>query len=190
MSQDITAELAKLVQELMVAQDKPTAFEPIFLICLPMARLYFMRKGLTSEADDLAQQTMWNFYKGLPRLHDPAKVVGFLYRIAKYKYIDFTRRKRRNDPIPDSILFLDPGVSPERAAASSEISKKITEAMARGHLTPRQHYCFEPFRQGYNVKEIAESLGITENAVKTHLWHARSKLRKLLEDGYPGMVAW
>ncbi len=130
--------------------------------------------------EDLGQEIFISVYRALPDF-DEGRGVPFsawLFIIARNRCISELRKRKAaqfvpiidelagsHDPLPDDILYRK-----ERQAA---LDKAI------GHLE-------EPFREalvqslkGASIDEIARACNVPQNTVKTRLFRARNKLKKL-----------
>jgi RNA polymerase sigma-70 factor (ECF subfamily) len=74
-----------------------------------------------------------------------------------------------------------PGLDPERALRSREISRRLEAALSR--LSPRERMVFElKHSQGLKLRAIGELCGTSEEAAKNSLFRAVQKLRVELSD--------
>jgi RNA polymerase sigma factor (sigma-70 family) len=181
--------LAQLVRDWLEARDKISAFEPIYKVCFPMARLYFLRRGPASEADDLAQKTMWDVYRGLGHLRESSQFESWFFTIARNKRADWfaSHSSVVTMPLPEpsqsSELMIDPAGDPEHLAASSQFCSKFRDAIER--LSPQERRCLTLRMEGYSGGQVAELLMISVSTVKTHWRTAGAKLRTALGEDYP-----
>lgn len=133
------------------------------------------------DADDAAQDA---FLSALVKLeqYDPRRPFGpWLMRIVANAATD--RRRRRSVRTTEQ---LDPGVvgggsRPDVVAERSALSTRLREALAQ--LPERRRLAVVLFDvEGYTHAEIAGMLKIPEGTVRSEVFHARRKLRTLLED--------
>ena len=74
---------------------------------------------------------------------------------------------------------VDPGRTARQDVDNRALGKATFEAMDR--LPERQRMVFSlRYLDGLELKAIAESMAISEGAVKAHLWHAAQKMREWL----------
>ncbi|HEY6785035.1 MAG TPA: sigma-70 family RNA polymerase sigma factor [Gemmatimonadales bacterium] len=133
------------------------------------------------DADDAAQDA---FLSALVKLeqYDPRRPFGpWLMRIVANAATDRRRRRSVRSAEP-----LDPGVvgggpRPDTAAERSALSERLRQALAE--LPERRRLAVVLFDvEGYSHAEIAGMLKIPEGTVRSEVFHARRKLRTLLED--------
>jgi RNA polymerase sigma-70 factor (ECF subfamily) len=136
-------------------------------------------------AETLTQDCFWRAYRARSGFRGDSSVSTWLMHIAVNLVCDFSRNRRlqfwRRNPavevntISDSAR--DRGASPEARTVIREQVQAIWEATAR--LSERQRTIFLlRFVEDMDVLEIAAATGISEGAVKTHLFRARQSVRK------------
>lgn len=144
-------------------------------------------------AQDLFQETVIRFWKGLPSFQGGSKLSTWLYRIAYRVCLDsLTGSAARNeseslDEKLESVGFEpeDEGASgaliEDRIAASEAINRGLNKLPAEWRAMLMLFYW-----QGLSVEEIAQVSDRNVNTVKVYLHRARGALRKHLEEGgYP-----
>lgn len=157
-------------------------------------RLVFTLVRDASEADSITQEVFVKAYRALGDFKQEAAFETWITRIAVNSVRDSARRRkpvvafadlRRADEaesgeIPRGIDPTD-GTSPERALLSSEIRRRIGEALL--DLSPRQRAVFVmKHYQEKSIAEIGQATGLDEGTIKSHLFRAARKLRERLED--------
>jgi RNA polymerase sigma-70 factor, ECF subfamily len=132
----------------------------------------------SGDAKDLFQEVFLQAYRALPQLRAPAAFRTWLYRITFRKaQRRFATRRGSGGELadPDALAAPPP---PDRAELEEELARlreRLTE------LPPRQrevvllrHY------QGLTFAEIAETLGIREDAARANHYQGLQRLRSLL----------
>ncbi len=145
------------------------------------------------EARDLYQEAFLKVYRSLGGFRLEARFSTWLYRLVTNVCLDHLRRqgtrKEVQPPVNDETgqeLFQTlpdhrPGVDPDRATRSKEISRRIQKALEG--LNPRERMVFElKHYQGLKLRAIGELCGTTEQTVKNSLFRATQKLRVELAD--------
>jgi RNA polymerase sigma-70 factor (ECF subfamily) len=104
----------------------------------------------------------------------------WLKSIVVHKAIDFYR-KHKNDPVFDEIEYVLDKKAESQAAHNLEAAELIQmlQFLPVGYRMVFNMYAIE----GFQHKEIAEKLGISENTSKSQLRKAKAKLQDILEKG-------
>ena len=132
-------------------------------------------------ADDLLQETYFRFLRTPGDYESQQHERNALYRIATNLVLDTRRRFR-----PATVSIDEPAGSaiegPPDAVHSSAARADLRRAMAR--LADRdQQLLWLAYAEGSSHEEIAATLGLRTNSVKTMLFRARQRLAALLPGG-------
>jgi len=127
------------------------------------------------DALDVSQEVFLKAYQSLPKLGDPARFAGWLFRIAHNEAFSLLRRKR-----PETELIGDP----RPAAAGSgmlpmELSLAIESALGRLSEDQREAVLLKVY-QGFKFDEMAEILDCPVSTVKSRLYTALDLLKVTL----------
>jgi RNA polymerase sigma-70 factor (ECF subfamily) len=152
-------------------------------------RLAFRMTGNEQDAEDVVQESFLRAYRRLGQFDDRASFGTWLYRIATNCSLDLVRlRKRRSESaapadseMEDPVLSLpsnDP--TPERAALSSEVRDRVSEAMKDLSPTERTAFVLRHF-EGMCMEDVSRILGCQAGAAKHSVFRAVQKLRRALE---------
>ncbi len=147
--------------------------KPVFSLCYRML-------GNPNDAEDAAQETFLRAYRHLNRYDPKRSFATWLLSIASHYCIDRLRKKRLptfsyDNEAHDWWQPPDPGPSPEGVMVMDEKQLRIRELL--DVLAPKDraavvlHYWYD-----YSYEEIAESLALSESAVKSRLYRARRAL--------------
>lgn len=138
------------------------------------------------EAEDVMQQAYVNAYAHLRQFDGRAKFSTWLTRIAVHEAIARARRQGRYQSIDDPDrggveTFMPPQTTPdpEREAFARELAKVLEAAVDTLPDGCREVFMLRQI-EGLNTQETAESLGVSEDVVKTRLSRARAALRREL----------
>lgn len=137
------------------------------------------------KAEDASDITQVVFLKVAERLdeYDPRfKFFSWIYRIAVNESLNLLRRNGREEALDDEIDL--PGLetsSPERIASDAQVSRRIQSALMSMPTNDRMVLMLRHFSD-CTYQEIGEILGLDEKTVKSRLFEARQRLRKMLED--------
>ncbi|MCU0961979.1 MAG: RNA polymerase sigma factor [Pirellulaceae bacterium] len=141
---------------------------------------------LTGEADGAAEvmQESWlAIVRSLGRLTDPACARSWAYRIVTHKCTDWVRRRARSrqvtQPLQEDMLT---ELSPSHD--SQDESGRLRDALRL--LAREQRVILSMFYvDDMSVREIAEACSLPAGTVKSRLFHARNRLKQILERTDP-----
>ena len=140
----------------------------------------FIRRRVRDDAtaDDLAQETMLKVFRSRETLRNGQRLEAWLYRIARTTLIDYYRRQRPREELPESL-----------AAEGAEPADEVTAAMTRSlriFLEELPEAYREPVRlaefEGLPLAKIALRLELSLTAVKSRVQRGRAMLKKKLQD--------
>ena len=136
------------------------------------------------EAEDVMQQAYVNAYAHLRQIVGRAKFSTWLTRIAVHEAIARARRQGRYQPIDDSetggaerFMAASSAADPEREAFARELGRLLEAAVDTLPDGCREVFMLRQI-EGLDTQETAESLGVSEDVVKTRLSRARAALRR------------
>ena len=183
---------------LQVREGNAGAFE--MLVEKHQTRLVSLLKqmvGNRSQAEDLAQEVFMRVYRARERYIPAAKFTTWLYTITQNVASNSLRKSSRrkevnliNSPsgsMPvrplDSLAKDRSSLMPTRLAAQKEMGQIIEDAIqALGHRQ-RMAMLLSKY-EGMSYQEIATTMELTTQAVKSLLSRARANLREQLEPYY------
>ncbi len=146
----------------------------------PVYNLAYRMLGNSVEADDAAQETFIRAYTRLYTYDPTRKFSSWLLAIASHYCIDVLRRRRINwaslEDLPPMLDLAMPHTEqPEQqmiAAQNSDQVQRLIGILEPDYRVPLiLHYWYD-----MSYQEIAETMGVTESAIKTRLHRARNKL--------------
>jgi RNA polymerase sigma factor (sigma-70 family) len=124
-------------------------------------------------ADDCFQETFLSALRAYPRLRDASNLRGWLFTIATRKALDHWRGERRR-PLP--VEQLPEPVAREQADGDPELWTAV------GSLPPMQRAAvIHRYVLDLPYAEIADALGISEEAARANTYEGRRKLRSMQE---------
>jgi len=127
------------------------------------------------DALDVSQDVFLKAYQNLPKLDDPAKFSGWLFRIAHNEAFSLLRRRK-----PDGDLDREPvagGV--EGRLLPFELSLAVESALKLLSDDQRDAVLLKVY-QGFKFDEMAEILDCPVSTVKSRLYTALDVLRTVL----------
>ena len=125
------------------------------------------------EAEDAVQETFVQIWTR-PQAYDSGRgeVGAWIRIIARSRALDRLRRLRPTAPLASEV-----------AQPGPRIDEALCVRQAMSGLTPDQRRVIElTYYEGMTQAETAEILGISEKAVETRLYRARTKLTEYLRD--------
>lgn len=145
----------------------------------PVYNLAYRMLGNAGEAEEAAQETFLKAYTHLRTYDDSRKFSTWLLSIASHHCIDRLRRRRFtwlsiDDNPMLGWLTADQG-KPEESALRSEAGDEVRDLL--GQLEPAYRLpLILRYWHDLSYDEIADTMGITEAAVKSRLHRARHQM--------------
>ena len=134
-----------------------------------------------AEAEDCAQDAFVQAFQAWARWRPTAPAEAWVHRIAVNRAISYRRRarlrtvgevlRRLGRPAPPSDPA-DSATNPDLLSALRAIPPKLAAAIVLRHY------------HGYNNREIAVALGVSERTVGTRLRQAAERLRTIIEPSF------
>jgi RNA polymerase sigma-70 factor (ECF subfamily) len=131
-----------------------------------------------SDAEEVAQDAFVRAWRGLPRFRGDSAFSSWLYRIVARRAFDrvaVLKGRRGRETGVEEIEQLPAGsdAPDDEAAARARQLARMVESLGEVQRLVVTLYYF----QDRSVEEVAKTLHIPENTVKTHLSRARAALR-------------
>jgi RNA polymerase sigma-70 factor (ECF subfamily) len=131
-----------------------------------------------SEIDFHVNEVFFRVYKGIFGFEGKSKLSTYIYRIALNYCFQLSKNVRREREQYTDLEEHDAPVTFEPRSVESVVLEKALDKISPTLRSVVVLYYYE----NLSVKEVAEIEGISENAVKNRLFHAREKLKKLLGE--------
>ena len=130
--------------------------------------------GQPQDAEDAVQIAFVKLYRSIGGFRFKAKFSTYLFQIVKRVCFDeIRRRKRRRTTSLDSVVY---GHQPDW-------DQKMALEAAIENLPDRMRMCFILFAvEELKQEEVARIMGLTVGGVKSTLYQARIRLRKVLDE--------
>jgi RNA polymerase sigma-70 factor (ECF subfamily) len=136
--------------------------------------------GPVPEREDLVQQAFVDIYRALPGFRGEAAFSTFVYRIVtRIAYDHLSRRRRASLALDDAWdeLVADEPSPAERAQKRRDLERAFE---LLGRLKPKKRIAFVlVVVQGMSLREAADAIGATPDAVKQRVLHARRELERM-----------
>lgn len=185
---DLQQDIGKLIKQAKAGDQD--AFEKLHEFTCSQ-NFYLIHKMVKNvqDAEDLLQDTWLKIYQNLDQIRDTrlSSFVSWSGKVASNTALDFLRKKKpmlfsdmvkKGDSEPSLFDIQDFKIEnqPELAFDQKETSEIIQELL--GELPDDQRICITMFYlQEMSIREIAESIGCSENTVKSRLNYARKKIQ-------------
>ena len=151
------------------------------LVRLHERRAYAVARAITIEhedAEDAVQDAFLHAYRALGRFDAAYPFGAWLARIVANAALDLVRRRRvritEEIPASAALPFRDP-------AESAELKSRLKDALAKLPARQRAVLVLHDV-EGYRHAEIGEMLGMPEGTARSDLHHARTLMRRALDD--------
>lgn len=166
------------------------------------AIVFQMLAGDAEEARDRTQDVFLQAFRSIKQFKGKSSFYTWLYRIVINTCIDARRRQNRwkkiffswrfdkdKDAPPDNsleeIADANPDSDPLATASGRQLEDDVKSALKK--LPQRQRTIFQlKVFQEMSIAEIAESMGLAQGTVKTHLFRATRTVQKQLK-GWAGV---
>lgn len=155
-------------------------------------RIRFWARRLTGdpdEAEDIAQDVLLRLHDRMGEVHDPRRLIGWLYRVTHNAAQDRRRLVHRRAAL--LARFSDPGAVADPQRSTADASERVARLVVDYHrtLTGRQRDVFSIVDlQGHSVDEAATRLGITASTARVHLARARRAIRLRMLAEHPALL--
>ena len=151
----------------------------------PIGAYLYRLTGEYETARDLTQDTFIQAYQSLRKNKDEIQLKAWLYGIATNKALQYHRHKKIITFVPfDDGSNADP---PDGKNQPDNLAEKIMIEAAMLKVPEEQRVCMMlHFVEGFKYREIAQTLGISEDAVRMRVARGSEEFRKVYPQG--GMV--
>lgn len=163
------------------------AFERLYRAYYPRVFNFLLRMtGRADLVEETVNDVMLAVWRGAAGFRGQAKVsswvLGIAYRLGLKALARFRRQPEPIEVRPESAIA-EPSV--ERELESRERGSKVRSLL--GELSPEHRAVVElTYYEGLSYPEIAQVVRCPVNTVKTRMFHARRRLRRLLTEDGPG----
>jgi RNA polymerase sigma-70 factor, ECF subfamily len=155
-----------------------------------VANIIYLTLGNREEVDDLSQEVFVRVFRSLDRFEYDSSLYSWIYRIAVNLCIDEIRKKKIRKLIPLEFLTESKLEGEKKAkeftTASDDVLQKEKQLVIKGALARLSpiHRTVILLREyeDLSYEEIAKTLRISQQAVKSRIFRAREELRDLLKD--------
>ena len=156
--------------------------------------LAYRMTGNEHDADEVVQETFLRVYKRLDSFEARSSFSTWLYRIASNCALDLLAKRKQDkthivesdrsddelNPEERTLDYATPQPGPERMLLSTELRKRVIDAMQRLTAVERTAFVLRHF-EGRSISEIGSVLKVRDEAVKNTVFRAVKKMRAELE---------
>ena len=128
-----------------------------------------------ATAEDILQDVFVKLQSHLDEFHDPAKVQGWLFLVARNAIIDYYRTRKKTMEMPESL----PAEPPESDLEIEELKAAFRRIIYSLPEPYRDALMLTEF-EGLSQKELAERLGISLSGAKSRVQRGREQLKQRL----------
>src|SRR5687768_7051841 len=129
-----------------------------------------------AASEDAAQEAFLTAWRKIHDLQEPDRLRGWLGQIARNAALGYLRRQHGGESLDQCSELPDAAPAPDAIAASEEEAALVREALEKLPENYRLPIILF-YREGQSVRAVAESLSISEDAVKQRLARGREMLR-------------
>jgi RNA polymerase sigma-70 factor, ECF subfamily len=155
-----------------VRHGEQEAFATLYDLYAPMVHGILMARVPFAEVEDLAQDVFVVALKKLNTLRDDSAFGAWLAAIARNRAMDFHRRKRETEKLPESISMPGHSEEEQEAARVLDIICNLPE--------PYREPLILRLVEGMTGPEIAVRTGLTAASVRVNLHRGMKLLREKL----------
>ena len=161
----------------------PDAFEEVVeKYQYPVTRYLYRLTGDYETAKDLAQDTFIKAYKGILRTDSELRLNAWLYKIATNTAIQHLRRKKTVSFI--SFENLGKSKQANNGSRSDNTIEDLAIKEALGEIPWEQRICVVlHYIEGFKYREIAETMNISEEAVRKRVARGVLVFRRFYDGG-------
>lgn len=143
----------------------------------PVYNLAFRFAGDKDDAEDITQATFVKVFENLSSYDPRRKFFSWMYRIALNEALNFKRAKKETANLPDDLTTGDDTI--HETIEHREDMQRIEQALFALHEDLRSAIVLHYFSD-CSYADISYILDIPERTVKSRLYDARERLRRVL----------
>lgn len=153
-------------------------FESIYLEFDAKLRNFILgRVSYPDLAEDILQDVYLKIHSKIDNVQDSEKLESWIYQITRHTIIDYYRRVRPEQELPESL----PASQQEEPDAVADLTASVYEMLNCIPEKYRQALTLTDI-QGLTQAEMADQLGLTVSGAKSRVQRAREKLKVAFLD--------
>ncbi len=168
-----------------IAKGDKSAFKELYISYQPRLVKFCSRilKNDVALAADMADEALIAVWNSAGSFSGKSQPSTWIHSIARFRLIAYLRKSKEVllDDDSTALNLVDESPLPEDEIHSSETSAEIIDGL--GKLSDKHREVIElVYFKELSVKEVAKTLGISDNTVKTRMFYARNKLKGILSN--------
>ncbi len=167
----------------LIAKNNQDAFSILYKRYCPILQRFCTRmlNGDVALAADIVDEALFEVWGSAAKFAGKSKPSTWIHSIARYKLIDYLRKNSDSKIDKDLLRASFDGHSPSEETL---LSNEQQDAIVVRHMDKLSEDHREALSLAYfkelSIKEMAATLNISENTVKTRLFYARQRFKKIL----------
>lgn len=138
--------------------------------------------GEVPGAEDVTQDAFVYAVERIDDCRHPERFGAWLLQIVRSRSRNYVRDRKSGRVVPlEGMQTASEGASPAREAERSDLRGRLLAALGELPEDRREVVLLHDL-EGWTHREIAERMELPPGTVRSHLHHARRKLRELLRD--------
>jgi len=147
-----------------------------------LARITGDREGL----EDMAQEVFLRLFRALPHFRGEAQISTFLYRIVVNVVNDEFRerakaRRASSIEVAEARALIHASAGPAALAEQNQMRQAVEAGLQRLSAHDRAILTLH-YQEDRSYQELAAIFDLPMGTVKTHLFRARERLKRMMED--------
>lgn len=143
----------------------------------------FTVTGSEAVAWDIVQETWIGIIKGINKLEDVAVFPRWAFRIANNKCADWLRKQQIQSRLDNQLA--EQRQRDEISGQQNEKLDSLSRTLER--LSPDSRALLAlRYREGFDISQIAEILGVAEGTIKSRISRTLDQLRRMVEQNKDG----
>jgi RNA polymerase sigma-70 factor (ECF subfamily) len=169
-----------------------TAAEELWRLVHDGLRAFIARRVADqAQIDDILQDVFLRVHRQIGRLHDPRRIVGWVYQITRHAIIDHYRKTSKQHEISAGVMadMEESVMAAMIPAIDRDRGSKNLRAELAGCLRPMIARLPPAYREAITLVELeglkqqtaARQLGLSLSGMKSRVQRARRQLKQMLE---------
>lgn len=142
--------------------------------------------GNRQDAEDACQEAFIQAFRNLERYEGRSGFQNWLYTILFRRCIDVIRKRKRTSRLYQKARLEQP-LQAEDPIGGQAAARPVGEDILKA-LNPKERTALSLWaNEGYTAEEISRVIHTSAGTVRVHLFHARKKLKAILERNHEAL---